>query len=690
MDKNVSTTAENTLQNPVTSAESSVTKMESARDQIIPHCERINERLDVKIQDKYGIRKTNDNDAASGLSDSQQKAEIEPNSQASNYKEEMSQKQVSSSPCVSSNNDVNNFEKKALPIEPLKYQLVKQMNVSMLLEDRSIDHIKSGQNEEEHLDNSGINVQQDKSMQIILKANETDDPNWINNGNGKDSHYSECMDSQTQKVTNMIQLPVNTDTFIPTSEKLNSSPCTTSANKQRNANAKETERLPDKSGNTEEQNDNCTCSNNEISAPGAYKSVLIKKASDQQNLESNGKPVEKGIRSIDSCRKESILAEQNSIKNQGIPEKEFPHVQPVDPYLEKGVNHSEPICDQIILKGSLISPQFNEDVLPESRKISVEDIACIKESICNLTEPNVPTLLIQKENTICSEHLVLNMQQSELRENNLIIDNIMNALPSRNVVEKTVMKVSKGEPKPRKSVFFSSDIYMADEESAQCEGNKSKPDQVESSLHSVEILPPQVLGDPNKEIDAQSKMQGSFAAYGPDSSISAPNDLDMGAQVYSPCPTSFSLELESLPDTRLEGVLESHGVEFQSQKTCVLNDLQTRFKDKSNQYTTRKQGENKISPPDSTEIFANIVRDEMKVICDPSKQEDATEVVYGLIKELSNLNRLIMSTHRDLDSFKRLKSRRNKQHGRLLSHNMNNMTNMSCAVKKKRELQYNV
>ncbi|XP_060539353.1 break repair meiotic recombinase recruitment factor 1 [Pantherophis guttatus] len=686
MDKNVSRTAENTVQNPVISAESSVTKMESARDQIIPHCERINERLDVKTQDKYGIRKTN-NDVASGLSDSQQKAVIEPNSQASNYREEISQKQVSF--CVSSNNDVNNSEKKTLPIEPLKYQLAKQMNVSMLLEDRRIDHIKSGQNEEECLDSSSINVQQVKSMQIILKADETDDPSWINNGNGKDSHYSECMDSQTQKVTNMSQLPVITDIFIPTSGKLNSSPCTTSANKQRNADAKETEGLPDKSGKTEEQNDNCTCSNNEISAPGTYKSVLIKKAFDQQNLELKGKPVEKDIRSIDSCRKESILAEQNSIKNQGISGKEFLYVQPVSPYLEKGVDHSEPICDQILLKGSLISPEFNEDVLPESRKNSLEDIACIKESICNSTEPNVPTLLIQKENTICSEHLVLNMQQSELRENNLIIDNIMNVLPSRNVVEKTVMKVSKAEPKPRKNVFFSSDIYMADEESAQCEGNRSKPDQVESSLHSIEILPPQVLGDPNKEINAQSKMQESFAAYGPDSSISAPNDLDMVAQAYS-CPASFSLDLESLPDTLLEGVLESHGVEFQSQKTCVLNDLQTCFTDKSNQYTTRKQGENKNSPPDSTEIYANNLRDEMKMICDPSKQEDATEVVYGLIKELSNLNRLIMSTHRDLDSFKRLKSRRNKQHGRLLSHSMNNMTSMSCAVKKKRELQYNM
>ncbi|XP_060108872.1 break repair meiotic recombinase recruitment factor 1 [Heteronotia binoei] len=68
-------------------------------------------------------------------------------------------------------------------------------------------------------------------------------------------------------------------------------------------------------------------------------------------------------------------------------------------------------------------------------------------------------------------------------------------------------------------------------------------------------------------------------------------------------------------------------------------------------------------------------------ICDPSKEEDATNVVCGLIKELSNLNRLVMGTHRDLDSFRRLKFRRPRQSGKLLPHSM---TNMPCTVKKKK------
>uniref|UniRef100_A0A8B9YHJ1 Uncharacterized protein n=1 Tax=Bos mutus grunniens TaxID=30521 RepID=A0A8B9YHJ1_BOSMU len=40
--------------------------------------------------------------------------------------------------------------------------------------------------------------------------------------------------------------------------------------------------------------------------------------------------------------------------------------------------------------------------------------------------------------------------------------------------------------------------------------------------------------------------------------------------------------------------------------------------------------------------------------CEAASIEDATDTVRGLVMELSNLNRLIMSTHRDLETFKRL------------------------------------
>uniref|UniRef100_A0A2K6NPQ6 Break repair meiotic recombinase recruitment factor 1 n=1 Tax=Rhinopithecus roxellana TaxID=61622 RepID=A0A2K6NPQ6_RHIRO len=47
-----------------------------------------------------------------------------------------------------------------------------------------------------------------------------------------------------------------------------------------------------------------------------------------------------------------------------------------------------------------------------------------------------------------------------------------------------------------------------------------------------------------------------------------------------------------------------------------------------------------------------------------SRMEDATNIVRGLIVELSNLNRLIMGTHRDLEAFKRLNYRKTKPGGK--------------------------
>uniref|UniRef100_A0A8C6A8W4 Uncharacterized protein n=1 Tax=Marmota marmota marmota TaxID=9994 RepID=A0A8C6A8W4_MARMA len=46
------------------------------------------------------------------------------------------------------------------------------------------------------------------------------------------------------------------------------------------------------------------------------------------------------------------------------------------------------------------------------------------------------------------------------------------------------------------------------------------------------------------------------------------------------------------------------------------------------------------------------------------RMEDATGTVQGLVVELSNLNRLIMSAHRDLEAFRRLHSRKAKPPGK--------------------------
>nr|XP_021561148.1 uncharacterized protein C19orf57 homolog [Neomonachus schauinslandi] len=50
--------------------------------------------------------------------------------------------------------------------------------------------------------------------------------------------------------------------------------------------------------------------------------------------------------------------------------------------------------------------------------------------------------------------------------------------------------------------------------------------------------------------------------------------------------------------------------------------------------------------------------------CEAARMEDATDTVHGLVVELSNLNRLIMSTHRDLEAFKRLSYRKARLAGK--------------------------
>nr|XP_034953142.1 uncharacterized protein C19orf57 homolog [Zootoca vivipara] len=124
-----------------------------------------------------------------------------------------------------------------------------------------------------------------------------------------------------------------------------------------------------------------------------------------------------------------------------------------------------------------------------------------------------------------------------------------------------------------------------------------------------------------------------------------------------------------------------------TEKTSFLDNPHSPSEDKSDQCAAGEPSGNKTPIPAINLIYPNSDRNEVtEGICDPYKQEDATDVVCGLIKELSNLNRLIMSTHRDLDSFKRLKFRRNRQSGKLVPHSVSNVTSTLCTVKKKREI----
>ncbi|XP_059689020.1 break repair meiotic recombinase recruitment factor 1 [Gavia stellata] len=60
--------------------------------------------------------------------------------------------------------------------------------------------------------------------------------------------------------------------------------------------------------------------------------------------------------------------------------------------------------------------------------------------------------------------------------------------------------------------------------------------------------------------------------------------------------------------------------------------------------------------------------EEPEGLCPPACQEDATNVVRGLILELSNLNRLAMSAHRGLEALRRPKPRRSRRPGPVPPH----------------------
>ncbi|XP_053226307.1 break repair meiotic recombinase recruitment factor 1 [Podarcis raffonei] len=221
------------------------------------------------------------------------------------------------------------------------------------------------------------------------------------------------------------------------------------------------------------------------------------------------------------------------------------------------------------------------------------------------------------------------------------------------------------------------------EEMVTCEDNKNKPAHEENGLSTVKVLPaPLVVGDPGREMNAGSEMQKSLLVLGTGCSRNAPSGLDTMTQTCSPCTDSLSLDMEILCNSQLLGIFE-----FPPRKTSFLDNPHSPSKDKSDQCAVGEQSGIKTPVPAINLIYPNSDRIEVtEGICDPYKQEDATDVVCGLIKELSNLNRLIMSTHRDLDSFKRLKFRRNRQSGKLVPHSVSNVTSTLCPVKKKREI----
>ncbi|XP_061469818.1 break repair meiotic recombinase recruitment factor 1 isoform X3 [Rhineura floridana] len=719
IDRNKPSSAESSVVNIVASSESLesmdllVTKVEDAGDQVILHCEELSQRLDVEMQDDDKIRKVNNDDANSRLVVSHRGTGAASNLQASICEKEMP------------DNGIDGLENRKLPLESLKCPLL-EMSVSILAEDSVTEHNRSYPHKE-HLETSNMGMDQNKAFQGIINLDDVKEAHWTNNGSNKDAELVECMASQTQKENDIADLQLVTHLSVSTPAEQSKSLCTSSIDRQGNTDVKEADQsYPYGYGKTEEQNG--ISSRTEISEPGATwcSSTISGKVTHQPSLWTSGESIEQTGR--------SKIADQNSDKGQDISGEDFPDNQSICIYMENEAKLSEPKCEQIIETSDLFFPQPDGDVHPENRAISVQVVVCREErgrnkkeagmetnpakSITASPDPKVPVLLIQpqqKENG--SEKLVSDPKQSEFSRCDLEPNQIMEALSNTGISQQNLTEISMAETKPTENSVSSADIHMNGKE-LTCEENKSKPSHVESGLTSVEVLPAlSLVSDPNREMNADSEGQNSLLASG--CSTRALSSLDNLVETCCPGTDPLSLDVELLTDSQLLGIFERHSLEYPPHRvwekilqhehrasaaaqfeggsmslnatcwesqTSFLNNLHTHSKDKGDWCPAGEQSGIKTLASVVNLTYPNNARNEgTERICDPYKQEDATDVVCGLIKELSNLNRLIMSAHRDLDSFKRMKFRRNRQFGKLLPHSMGNVTS-TLRTAKKREI----
>nr|XP_020850485.1 uncharacterized protein C19orf57 homolog isoform X1 [Phascolarctos cinereus] len=154
---------------------------------------------------------------------------------------------------------------------------------------------------------------------------------------------------------------------------------------------------------------------------------------------------------------------------------------------------------------------------------------------------------------------------------------------------------------------------------------------------------------------------------------------------------SLALELDFLPDSQIRDALDDLNFGFPSEQASpVENGLVPSLPGK-NPHPDEEQVPSKAprALKSTSSHSKQQHRDEMaESICDPPR-EDATAIVCGLTVELSNLNRLIMSTHRDLESFRRLKHRKGKAAGKQPPYQFpypaKGVTHCSHSVKKWKE-----
>ncbi|XP_036897728.1 break repair meiotic recombinase recruitment factor 1 [Sturnira hondurensis] len=145
--------------------------------------------------------------------------------------------------------------------------------------------------------------------------------------------------------------------------------------------------------------------------------------------------------------------------------------------------------------------------------------------------------------------------------------------------------------------------------------------------------------------DARAHQGGPGAPTGPAGQPKHPPDSADQAMLEG-FPT---VELDFLPDSQIKDALEATNFEAADEQFPAgsIEGPGTSLGTDGSPLTTAQPSAHKGIQP-----------------CEASRMENATDTVRGLIVELSNLNRLIMNAHRDLEAFKRLNYRKAKPAGK--------------------------
>uniref|UniRef100_A0A8C9DDJ9 Break repair meiotic recombinase recruitment factor 1 n=1 Tax=Prolemur simus TaxID=1328070 RepID=A0A8C9DDJ9_PROSS len=118
---------------------------------------------------------------------------------------------------------------------------------------------------------------------------------------------------------------------------------------------------------------------------------------------------------------------------------------------------------------------------------------------------------------------------------------------------------------------------------------------------------------------------------------------------------SLAVELDFLPDSQIQEALDASDFESPAEQLFPAGS----------RLGPCWPGPNPCSKGDPIEVAKAQPSTHVGIQArEASGMEDATDVVRGLVVELSNLNRLIMSAHRDLEAFKRLSYRKAKPAGK--------------------------